>query len=302
VFNHAAIGKIGRLLVPRAFGSALYHINVFVDTILASFERIVGAGGQSALYYSNRLFQLPLAIFGVAMAQALLPTFSAQMAREDMKGFKETFSFAIRSLMGVVLPASVGLIVLSGPIVRIIFERGKFDAHSTAITSSALYFYGFGLLSCCFIKIFVNAFYAMHDTKTPVKITFVSLALNIVFCLILMRPLKIGGLALASSLSATANMALLYLALRKRVGELDEARIATAFLKMAFAAVLMGFAALAYNEFVLEAQFASRRLVQAACLLGGILLSILFYLGLAFLLKIEETRALFSWRPRSPRT
>lgn len=301
-FTHSAVAKIGKLLIPRAFGSALYHINVFVDTILASFEKIVGAGGQSALYYSNRLFQLPLAIFGVAMAQALLPTFSAQMVREDLKGFKETFSFAVRSLMVAVVPASVGLIALSEPIIRIIFERGKFDAYSTAITSSALYFYAFGLLSCCFIKIFVNAFYAMHDTKTPVKITFVSLALNIVFCLVLMKPLKIGGLALASSLSATVNMLLLYKALRRKLGGLDEERILKTFLKIAVAAVLMGFAALAYNTFILDAQFASRRLVQAAYLFGGIFLSILVYFGLAFLLRIEETKALFSWRPRSPRT
>jgi putative peptidoglycan lipid II flippase len=301
-FHHGAIAKIGRLLVPRAFGSALYHINVFVDTILASFERIVGAGGQSALYYSNRLFQLPLAIFGVAMAQALLPTFSSQMVREDLEGFKETFSFAVRTLMLVVLPASVGLIALSEPIIRIIFERGRFDAYSTAITSSALYFYAFGLLSCCFIKVFVNAFYAMHDTRTPVKITFVSLGLNILFCLVLMKPLKIGGLALASSLSATVNMLLLYRALRGRIGALDEARILKAFLKMASAALLMGFAALFYNELVLEAQLESRRLVQAASLLGGIFLSILVYFGFAFLLRVEETKRIFSWRPGSPRT
>jgi len=140
VFGSSAIKKIGRLLLPRALGSALYQINVFVDSILASFESIVGAGGQSALYYSNRLFQLPLAIFGVALAQAILPTFATQIVQGDMKKFKETLSLALRSLMLVVLPASVGLVVLARPIVRIIFEHGHFNAYSTAITANALFF------------------------------------------------------------------------------------------------------------------------------------------------------------------
>src|SRR3990167_948626 len=163
-FGLEAVRRIGKLLVPRAFGSALYQVNVLVDSVLASFESIVGAGGQSALYYSNRFFQLPLAIFGLSLAQAILPTFSSQMIRQDIQGFKETFSLAVRSLALVVLPASVGLVVLAKPIIRIVFQHGRFDAYSTQVTSSALFFYAFGLLSCCLIKILVNAFYSMQDT------------------------------------------------------------------------------------------------------------------------------------------
>ncbi len=286
--------KIGRLLLPRAFGSALYQINVFVDSILASFESFVGIGGQSALYYANRLFQLPLAIFGLALAQALLPTFSTQMVRNDRDGFRATFASSVCSLMFIVLPASFGLIVLSRPIVRVLFEHGRFDAYSTSITSSALFFYAFGLLSCCLIKVLVNAFYAMQDTRTPVRTMLVAVAFNIALSLVLMGPLKIGGLALASTLSATLNGALLYRILRKRTGPFDEPRMLRAFVKMALAAGLMALAAWAYNIFVLEQLREASRTLQYLALGGGIVAAIAVYFVAALFLRIDEARKIFS--------
>ncbi len=295
-FNHESAKKIGKLLIPRALGSALYQINVFVDSILASFEGIVGAGGQSALYYSNRLFQLPLAIFGIALAQAILPTFSTQIVRGDFKNFKETFSLAVRSLMLVVLPASVGLVVLSRPIVRIIFEHGRFNAYSTAITSNALFFYAFGLLSCCFIKILVNAFYAMQDTRTPVKTMTFSVILNIILSLLFMARLKIGGLALASSLSATLNAGILYYSLRKKIGPLGGFHITSSFFKIFSASALMGAVAFFYNRWVLETHRLSPTHWQAVYLAFGILLSLGVYLIIVWVFRIEEMRKLLKWR------
>ena len=290
-WGHGALKKIGRLLVPRAMGSGLYQINVFVDSILASFEKWVGSGGQSALYYSNRLFQLPLAIFGISLAQALLPTFSAQNARGDTEGFKRTFSLSVRTLTAAVLPAAAGLAVLSEPIIRILFQRGHFDAISTEITSTALFFYAFGLWSCCMIKILANSFYSMHDTKTPLKVMAFSVSLNIILSLILMRPLKIGGLTLASSFSATVNMALLYLSLRKRIGPCDERGMFSAFWKTLAASGLMGVFAAGYRFWALEPLRETRIGSQALCLAGGVVLSVLFYVGFAYMLKIEEIKA-----------
>ncbi len=292
-FKDSSVKKIGKLLLPRAFGSALYQINIFVDSILASFEKIVGPGGQSALYYSNRLFQLPLAIFGLAMAQAVLPTFSSQMAQNDMRAFKETFSMTLRSLMLVVLPASAGLIVLARPIIRTLFERGRFDAHSTQITSGALFFYAFGLLSCCVVKILVNAFYAVHDTKTPVKTMLVAVALNVIFSLILMKPLKIGGLALASTLSVTLNMGMLYGLLKKKVGDPGERKILQSFLKMLAAAAVMGSLVALYNRFVLERVVSEPGWVRVSCLFFGILAGILVYVASLFALRAEEIKKVF---------
>ncbi|HXV18443.1 MAG TPA: murein biosynthesis integral membrane protein MurJ, partial [Candidatus Omnitrophota bacterium] len=295
-FGHGLVKKTGKLLVPRILGSALYQINVFVDTILASFEGIVGAGGQSALYYSNRLFQLPLAIVGISIAQAVLPTFSTQIVREDLKGFKETFSMAVRSVLFVILPASAGLVLLCEPIVRIIFERGEFNAYSTQITSSALFFYAFGLLSCCLIKLLANAFYAMHDTRTPVKTALFSVALNIVLCLILMRPLQIGGLTLASSLSATVNVILLYRILRKRVGPVEEQRILTSFYRTLAAASVMGVFCYFYGVWFLGADASASSLRQATVLLGGILAAVIIYFVSAVLLRSEEARKILQFR------
>lgn len=292
-FGHASVGKIARLLVPRALGSAIYQINVFVDSILASFEKIVGVGGQSALYYSNRLFQLPLAVFGIALAQAVLPTFSTQIVRRDIGAFKDTLAVTLRSLVVLALPASVGLLVLSRPMVRIIFEHGRFDAYSTAITSNALFFYALGLLSCCFIKILVNAFYAMQDTRTPVKTMALSVAVNVVLSLCFMRRLGVGGLALASSLSASLNMALLFRALRKRMGPLGGRETARCFARALFCSLLMGGAALVYDRAVLEPHAAAGRITQMALLFAGIAAAAGVYLVSAWVLGVRELRRFF---------
>ena len=290
-FEYGYARKIGKLLLPRAFGSALYQINVFVDSILASFEQWVGPGGQSALYYSNRLFQLPLAIVGVSLAQALLPTFSTQIVRGDLEDFKKTFSASIRSLMFLVVPAAAGLMVWSRPIVRTLFQHGKFNGYSTDITSCALFYYSFGLLSCCFIKVLVNAFYAMQDTRTPVKTMVFSVALNVVLSLLLMRVLKIGGLALASSISATVNMAFLYFRFRQRVGALDERRLVIAFFKIILAAAVMAGAAVWYDRMVMGPMAESARKLQWAVLLGGIAGSAVIYYGMCRLIRVEESKS-----------
>jgi putative peptidoglycan lipid II flippase len=295
-FGDPGARKIAKLLIPRAFGSALYQINVFVDSILASFESVIGPGGQSALYYSNRLFQLPLAIFGVSLAQAILPTFSAQAVKKDLEGMKETMLVVSRSLAFVALPAAAGLIALSGPIVRIIFQRGKFDAYSTGITSSALFFYGFGLLSCCLIKILVNAFYALQDTRTPVKIMCVSVSLNVALSVALMYPLKIGGLALASSISATVNLCLLYRALRARIGPLGARAAAGDMARILAAAVVMGLFASGYGRWVLVPRAGAGSGLQAALLGAGILASIAVYFAAAYAVRVPEARKIAAWK------
>ncbi|MBI3315879.1 MAG: polysaccharide biosynthesis C-terminal domain-containing protein, partial [Candidatus Omnitrophica bacterium] len=237
--------------------------------------------------------QLPLAILGISLAQAVLPTFSTQVVRGEVREFKETFSFAVRSLVLMVLPASVGLAVLAKPIIRILFQHGRFDGYSTEITSGALFFYAFGLLSCVLIKILVNAFYAMQDTRTPVKTMMVSLAMNIALSLVLMRSLKIGGLALASSVSATANAGMLYFCLRKKVGGFDEPRMFKTFVKALAGSVVMGVAALLYYRYVLEGAALGPRVHQTLLLFAGIGLSAVVYVLSIWGLKTEELKCLW---------
>ena len=217
VWFHPGVRKILRLLGPRLFGTAVYQISVFVDMILASFFWIVGEGGQSALYYSSRLFQLPLAIFGVALAQAALPTLSGHAAKQKTQEFRHSIDFALRNVIFTSMPAAWGLAIFSEPIIRVLFKRGEFTDYSVLITSQALFFYAMGLVACGVIKVLVSAFYAMQDTKTPVRTAALCLLVNIGLNLWFMWPLKIGGLALATSLAATLNAVLLFGILWKRV-------------------------------------------------------------------------------------
>ena len=239
-FRHPAVKRIGRLLLPRALGSGVYQINIFVDTILASLAWIVGSGGVAALYYANRLIQFPLGIFGIALAQAALPKMSQEFAANDMEVFKDTLCFSLRVVFLIMLPASFGLAILGKPIIRILFERGEFNAYSTGITQSALFFYAFGLMAFGGVKLLVTAFYSMHDTMTPVKTALAAVMINVAFSLALMWPLKLGGLALATTISATFNFLNLYRLLRRKVGDFGTRAIADSFLRALLASCVMG--------------------------------------------------------------
>ena len=239
--NHPAANKIGILLVPRILGSCVYQVNLFINTILASLSGIVGLGGVAALYYANRIFQFPLAIFGIAIAQAALPTMSREALETDPDKLKKTLSFSLRVINFIIVPASIGLAILAVPITRVLFERGKFDNYSTLITANALVFYSIGLFSYAGIKVLVSCFYSLKDTLTPVKIAGLTLILNIILNLALMFPLKIGGLALSASISGIFNFSALFYILRKKIGCLDGRRILNSFLKVTMASMVMFF-------------------------------------------------------------
>jgi len=237
--NHPLARRIGRLLLPRAMGTAVYQMSVLIDTVLASLAWIVGAGGVAALYYSNRLVQLPLAVFGIALATAALPKMSKEAATKNMPMLRNTISFSLKSVFTVMIPSAVGLMILAGPIVRTLFQRGEFTEYSTAITSSALFFYSFGLFAYAGIKILVSTYYSMGDTRTPVKTAAISLLVNLVLNLILMWPLKVGGLALATSIAATTNLVILYCLLVRRIGDVGTRSIAVVLARICAAAAVM---------------------------------------------------------------
>ncbi|MFH1478677.1 MAG: murein biosynthesis integral membrane protein MurJ [Candidatus Omnitrophota bacterium] len=239
--HHPAVKKIGRLLLPRILGSCVYQINIFINTMLASLSHIVGQGGVAALYYANRIFQFPLAIFGIAIAQAALPTMSREALEGDLSKLKETLSFSLRSINLIMIPSSVGLMILSRPITRILFERGMFDSYSTSITASALMFYSIGLFSYSGIKILVSCFYSLKDTATPVKIASISLLINILLNFIFMFSMKISGLAFATSCSGIFNFFALFYLLRKKIGNLDGYKILVSFIKISMASIVMAF-------------------------------------------------------------
>jgi putative peptidoglycan lipid II flippase len=215
-FRHPAIGRIFKLMIPGVLGLGVAEINAFVDTYLGALLR---PGSVAALEYGNRLMQLPMGMFGVALGTAVLPTMSAQVVREETDQLKSTLDTALRMIVFIMAPATAGLIVLREPVIRLLFQRGQFTAQdSVAMTASALMYYSVGLIAYGSAKSLVAAFYSMKDTKTPVKCSVVAMVSNIVLNLILMRYLQLGGLALATALSSMINVALLMRFLRRKIG------------------------------------------------------------------------------------
>lgn len=217
-WKHPASQEIMRLLGPRMLGSGVYQANVLIDTALASLSAIVGDGAVAALYFANRLVQLPLALFGTASAQASLPSMAEQAAAKDMPAFSSTLHKVLRMVGFVVIPSSVGLVVLAQPIVSGLFQRGAFDARAAAMTSQALACYALGLLAYSMNKVLTSAFYALHDTWTPVKLAAETLAISLLLSLALMWPLQVSGLALAAAISNSVNAWRLTQRLERRLG------------------------------------------------------------------------------------
>ena len=239
-WNHPGSREIVRLFGPRVLGSAVYQASVFIDTALASLSAIVGDGAVAALYFANRLIQLPMALFGTASAQASLPSLAEQAAAKAYGAFGSTVCSVLRMLAFVILPSSVGLMVLAGPMVGVLFERGAFTHGSTVMTAQAVGFYAIGLFAYSASKVVSGAFYALKDTRTPVRLAVESLLLNVLLSLILMWPLRLGGLALAAALSNTQNAYRLTRRLEQRLGVPLLAPLAEPALRMLVAAGLMG--------------------------------------------------------------
>ncbi|MBI4341021.1 MAG: murein biosynthesis integral membrane protein MurJ [Candidatus Omnitrophica bacterium] len=229
-----------RLLGPRIVGSAVYQANVMIDTILASLGSVVGDGAVAALYFANRLVQLPLALFGTASAQASLPALAEQSASGDLEAFARTLRSVLRMVAFVILPASAGLIVLAGPIVTGLFQRGAFDRHASQMTTIALSYYSLGLLAFSANKVLTGAFYALHDTRTPVRLAVEVVVMNVALCLALMWPMRIGGLALAAAVSNSVNAVRLARRMERRLKRPLLGPLRDPLLRMAAASLLMG--------------------------------------------------------------
>ena len=285
--RHPGALKIGRLLLPRIFGAGIYELNVFVDTFCASLSVFVGLGGISAIYYANRIIQFPMGIFSVALASAALPAFSGMAAANDHARFKKTLIFAIKNIFFILCPMSMMLVLLATPIIRVLFERGEFNAHSTQITSLALVFYAIGLFSFGGVKILVTAFYALQDTKTPVKVAALCLAIKAVLNFVLMIPLKIGGIALASSIAGIVNFGTLFYLLNKRWGDLQEG-IGLYVLKIIAATILTGlfiYFGWAHIPFTTE---------LPKLILSGFFAFVL-YGSLCYSLRVEQMHRILAW-------
>ncbi len=216
--GHPAVSRIGRLMLPAVFGSAVYQLNQFIGTLLASF---LPQGSVSWLYYADRLVQLPLGVFAIAISTAALPSLSRQAAQQGLEAFGDTLGYALRLVFFISIPSMIGLMVIGHLTVRVLFERGAFQVLSTDMTAQALFFYCAGLWAFSGIRVIVAGFYALQDTKTPVRAAFLALLINTGCSLVLMGPLKHGGLALALSIASAIHFLFLGFLLYRRIGVLE---------------------------------------------------------------------------------
>lgn len=282
--------KVFALMGPAAMGLAVYQVNALIDSLLAAWA---GTWAPAALFYAERLLYFPQGLLATAMSTVLLPVLSKHAAAENRAEIQATMLHALRTLFFVMAAAAAGLFALADPIVRAIFEWGRFGEQSTLLTTRALMFYAPGLLVFGLGKVFVPAFYAMHDTRTPVKIGLlcvgVNLTLNILFVTTWPTYWKHAGLALATVLSEALNGFLLIRAMRKRLGHLDLRSFRTTALRALPAAAVMAVAS----------GWTARRVAQAAAGLGekpaqivavaaGVLLGVAIYFGLAALFRFPE--------------
>ncbi|MBF0143997.1 MAG: murein biosynthesis integral membrane protein MurJ [Magnetococcales bacterium] len=213
-WGHPATRRVLILMTPSIVGVSVAQINLLFDIFVASWLPV---GSISYLYYADRLVEFPLGLIGIAMATVILPMFSAKASRQDLEGLKADLDYALRLVLIINIPATVGLVVLREPILGLLFQRGAFDAETTRLTGQAVMAFGVGLTAFSAVKVISPAFYALKDTRTPVRVAIVCLLSNMVLNVALMFPLQHAGLALATTLSSYLNCGLLLRALGKKL-------------------------------------------------------------------------------------
>lgn len=250
------IKRMLKLFPPRIWSSITYHLSVIIDTIFSSLTHIVGEGALAAVWYANRLIQFPLALIVLPISRVAIVDLSYYHKQGNMDDFKKLLVFSFQNIIFFIVPISVIFMFLPGMLIDVIFKRGEFSLHSLEITSSVLFFYSFGLFFFCAIKLLVNTFYSLKDTLTPAKTTTLSLVINIVLSAILIFPLKIGGVALGSSLAAIFNCFILYRCLIKRIGHIDWGDTKIQFIKIIFLSLVtaaigrLAWDSLLYNKYL----------------------------------------------------
>jgi len=241
--SHPGIRAVGRLMVPGFFGIGIYQVNLLIDTVFATAPQMPD-GSLTALYVADRVMELVLGGYAIAVATAILPMMAQQAAAHDFEALKKTFNFSLRIVSFITVPATVGLVVLREPIIRVLFEHGSFGAQSTELTARALLYYSLGLPAFAAIKLIVPAFYSTHDTRTPVRIAAWTLGmnalLNTLFLQFFFETFRNGGPALATSLAAYFNFFALFVVFRRRFGRLGTFEILLSVFKVGLCSALMG--------------------------------------------------------------
>ena len=278
------VKKFLKLLLPGMLGAGAIQINIIVGTIIASF---LPTGAISHLYYADRINQFPLALFGIALGIALLPTLSnyiKQGANEEKINNIQNRSLEFSLLIS--LPSAAGLFILSEPIIRILFERGSFSNVDTYYSSQVLSLFALGLPAYILIKVLNPSFFAREDTKTPLYITLICVVLNVILSLLLISSIREMGIALATAISSWANVLILYILLKNKWNLSLDMRLKTNFIKILIATIITFFGILLFRNIFLTGITDSNTLINALLLLLNILFALIIFASMVFVLKI----------------
>ena len=287
------IRQILFLVIPVFIGSYINQINAVVNRTLAS---TLDSGSITALNYANKLNMFAVGVIAVAISTIMYPILSKLASEGNKKLFKINISKSINMIVIIMLPIMVVMTTFSTEIVKVLFEEGSFNSHDTYLTSTALFFYSIGILAYGLKELLAKSFYSLQDTKTPVRNATISVVINIVFSIILVNIMGIGGLALASSISATVTTMLLLISLRKKIGKIGFSYILKTFIKGAIASIVMYIIMrIAYNYiFIYGSRFAleSRKFIAFNCFIS-VILGMSTYLIVVLALKVKEVKEIF---------
>jgi putative peptidoglycan lipid II flippase len=241
--NNPSVREVALLMGPRLISVAVLQLNMVVTVIIASS---LPTGSLSAIKYAFPIMTMPLVVIGSGIGFATLPTFSAQFARGQLDDMRSSLTASLRGVLFLSIPATIGLILLRGPLITFLFQRGNFSAESTQMVSWALLWYTVGLVAHCVLEILVRAFFALHDTKTPALISAGAMGLNIIFSITFpfwfqkMGWMPLGGLAFAITLETAIETTVMFFLLRKRIKGIHARALAKGFGAAVFATLFMG--------------------------------------------------------------
>ena len=288
-FRHPGIRRMVMLMLPAVLGLSISQLNVIVSQNLAS---TLETGSIVALRLANRLINFPLGIFAMGISTAVFPTLARLTARGETAEFSRTLSFGLRIVFFITIPSAAGMAFLRVPIVRLLFESGEFFAADTLATAFVLLFYVPGLIAQSALQVTTRGFYSLQDTKTPVKIGFVTVVLNFLLSLAFLQwtNLGAGGLAFAYSLSSIFNMVLALGILGRRLPGFVDKRLLSTFVKSTIASVLMGGSAFLTVSLLESRLSLASKMGQLIQTFVGIGVGVLVYFVLSIVLKMEETQ------------
>ncbi|MGR6835410.1 murein biosynthesis integral membrane protein MurJ [Syntrophomonas erecta] len=288
-FRNKGFRQIMILMIPVLAGLGVVQLNLFVTQNLSSG---LGSGTISALNLAQRIMNLPIGIFAVSIATAIFPTMTMLTARGEINQFKRTTSLGIRAVFLVSIPASLGLIAIGEPLIKLLFEQGEFTSAMASATNQALLYYCIGLFAYSSIQVLNRSFYALKDTLTPVIAAAVTIAFNIFLSIQLVGTMGHRGLALAYSLAGLINLVLLFVILRVKVGQMDGSRIMMSFVISAGASAVMYLVVRGITSWLVEVLGLAMKLNLLIGVGTGIAVGVMVYGLLVYLFKLEESELL----------